>query len=287
MVNEAQTADDRRIRQLVVVGGGSAGWMAAAALANGLGLGKGGTARITLVESEEIGIVGVGEATIPPIRILNQQLGLDEAAFVAEEVDRLTDEGEATPGQVAVFYRTNSGSRALEEVFIRLGIAYKVVGGVRFYERRQVRDIVAYLRVVANPEDTVSLRRIVNVPKRAIGDRAQACVAVHSENAGISYYQALIDAAAGDVPMLNSRAVKQISGFVDFIEGLRNDFLKCRPESVQAVALVLGLLLVVLIRVRAVRRLRLGVELVLVLVLQTGRLAGSALFFSNLLLVAS
>jgi DNA helicase-2/ATP-dependent DNA helicase PcrA len=149
----------------------------------------------------------------------------DEASFIAGEIDRLTDTGEFAYSDVAVFYRTNSGSRALEEVFIRLGIAYKVVGGVRFYERREVRDIVAYLRVVANPEDTVSLRRIVNVPKRAIGDRAQACVAVHSENAGISYYQALIDAAAGKVPMLNSRAVKQISGFVDLIEGLRNDFL--------------------------------------------------------------
>ncbi|GAA2052848.1 DNA helicase PcrA [Williamsia deligens] len=149
----------------------------------------------------------------------------DEASFIAGEIDRLTDTGEFTYSDVAVFYRTNSGSRALEEVFIRLGIAYKVVGGVRFYERREVRDIVAYLRVVANPDDTVSLRRIVNVPKRAIGDRAQACVAVHSENAGISYYQALIDAAAGNVAMLNSRAVKQISGFVDLIEGLRNDFL--------------------------------------------------------------
>ncbi|MGZ8178982.1 DNA helicase PcrA [Williamsia sp. SKLECPSW1] len=149
----------------------------------------------------------------------------DEASFIAGEIDRLTDTGEFAYSDVAVFYRTNSGSRALEEVFIRLGIAYKVVGGVRFYERREVRDIVAYLRVVANPEDTVSLRRIVNVPKRAIGDRAQACVAVHSENAGISYYQALIDAAAGNVAMLNSRAVKQISGFVDLIESLRNDFL--------------------------------------------------------------
>ena len=101
----------------------------------------------------------------------------DEAAFVAEEVDRLTDEGKATPGQVAVFYRTNAQSRVFEEVFIRAGLPYKVVGGVRFYERREVRDLLAYLRLIANPGDEVSLRRILNVPRRGIGDRAEACVA--------------------------------------------------------------------------------------------------------------
>ena len=80
----------------------------------------------------------------------------DEAAFVAEEVDRLTDAGQATPGQVAVFYRTNAQSRVFEEVFIRVGLPYRVVGGVRFYERREVRDLLAYLRLIANPADEVS-----------------------------------------------------------------------------------------------------------------------------------
>src|SRR5207237_2156186 len=96
----------------------------------------------------------------------------DEAAFVADEVDRLDQEGDASPGQVAVFYRTNAQSRVFEEIFIRVGLPYKVVGGVRFYERREVRDAIAYLRAVVNPLDEVSLRRIVNVPKRGIGDRA-------------------------------------------------------------------------------------------------------------------
>ena len=100
----------------------------------------------------------------------------DEAAFVAGEVDRLTDEEGVSPSQVAVFYRTNAQSRVFEEVFIRVGLPYKVVGGVRFYERREVRDALAYLRLLANPEDTVSLRRILNVPKRGIGDRAEACL---------------------------------------------------------------------------------------------------------------
>jgi DNA helicase-2/ATP-dependent DNA helicase PcrA len=79
----------------------------------------------------------------------------DEAAFVAEEVDRLTDAGQATPGQVAVFYRTNAQSRVFEEVFIRVGLPYRVVGGVRFYERREVRDLLAYLRLISNPADEV------------------------------------------------------------------------------------------------------------------------------------
>ncbi|MEP9393999.1 UvrD-helicase domain-containing protein [Gordonia sp. VNQ95] len=154
----------------------------------------------------------------------------EEAMFIATEIERLTDHtiGGAqsnTYSDIAVFYRTNTGSRALEEVFVRHGIPYKVVGGTKFYERKEVRDVVAYLRVVANPEDSVSLRRILNTPRRGIGDRAEACVAVHSENRGISFYQALIEGAQGGVPLLNTRAVKQIGGFVDLIEGLRNDFL--------------------------------------------------------------
>ena len=115
----------------------------------------------------------------------------DEAAFVAEEVDRLTDEGEATPGQVAVFYRTNAQSRAFEEVFIRAGLPYKVVGGVRFYERREVRDLLGYLRLTANAEDEVSLRRVLNVPRRGIGERAEACVAALAQRDRICFAPAL------------------------------------------------------------------------------------------------
>ena len=77
---------------------------------------------------------------------------------------------------MAVFYRTNAQSRAFEEVFIRVGLPYRVVGGVRFYERREIRDAIAYLRAIANPADDVSVRRILNVPKRGIGDRAEAMV---------------------------------------------------------------------------------------------------------------
>ncbi|MBM7367443.1 UvrD-helicase domain-containing protein [Gordonia hydrophobica] len=154
----------------------------------------------------------------------------DEAAFIAKQIEELVDysiggSSSHTYADVAVFYRTNTGSRSLEEVFVRHGIPYKVVGGTKFYERKEVRDIVAYLRVVANPDDSVSLRRILNTPRRGIGDRAEACVAVHSENLGISFYQALVDATENRVALLNTRAVKQITGFVDLIEGLRSDFL--------------------------------------------------------------
>ncbi|OBF27693.1 ATP-dependent DNA helicase PcrA [Mycobacterium sp. ACS1612] len=145
----------------------------------------------------------------------------DEARFVAEEIDALADKGEITYNDVAVFYRTNNSSRALEEVFIRAGIPYKVVGGVRFYERREIRDIVAYLRVLDNPGDSVSMRRILNTPRRGIGDRAEACVAVYAENTGLSFNDALQAAAEGKVPMLNTRSEKCIASFVELMDDLR------------------------------------------------------------------
>ncbi len=145
----------------------------------------------------------------------------DEARFVAEEIDSLADRKEISYNDVAVFYRTNNSSRALEEVFIRAGIPYKVVGGVRFYERKEIRDIVAYLRVLDNPGDAVSMRRILNTPRRGIGDRAEACVAVYAENSGASFNDALQAAAEGRVPMLNIRSEKAIASFVQLLDGLR------------------------------------------------------------------
>ncbi len=143
----------------------------------------------------------------------------DEAAFVAEEVDRLTDAGEATPGQVAVFYRTNAQSRVFEEVFIRIGLPYRVVGGVRFYERREVRDLLAYLRLIANPADEVSLRRVLNVPKRGIGDRAEEYVAAYAARERMSFAEAL--RSPNDVPGLATRSGAAIAGFNALIDDLR------------------------------------------------------------------
>ncbi|MGB2947649.1 MAG: UvrD-helicase domain-containing protein, partial [Rhodococcus sp. (in: high G+C Gram-positive bacteria)] len=146
----------------------------------------------------------------------------DEASFVASEIDRLVDNHDVRYDEVAVFYRTNNSSRALEEIFIRLGLPYKVVGGVRFYERKEVRDMVAYLRVLSNEDDTVSMRRILNTPRRGIGDRAEACVAVHAEQRDISFSRALRDAADGKVALLNSRAQKLIGQFLELLDELRS-----------------------------------------------------------------
>jgi DNA helicase II / ATP-dependent DNA helicase PcrA len=144
----------------------------------------------------------------------------DEAAFVAEEVDRLSDEGHATPGQVAVFYRTNAQSRVFEEVFIRAGMPYKVVGGVRFYERREVRDLLGYLRLIANPADEVSLRRVLNVPRRGIGERAEECVAALAHSGRITFAAAL--GRPQDVPGLAARSTRSIEAFNALIGGLRD-----------------------------------------------------------------
>ncbi|MFF0744389.1 DNA helicase PcrA [Streptomyces sp. NPDC004111] len=143
----------------------------------------------------------------------------DEAQFVAEEIDRLTDAGDAKAGDVAVFYRTNAQSRVFEEIFIRVGLPYKVVGGVRFYERKEVRDVLAYLRVLSNPEDTVPLRRILNVPKRGIGERAEAMIDALSLRERISFPQALrrVDEAYG----MAARSANAVKRFNTLMEDLR------------------------------------------------------------------
>ncbi|MGW1836757.1 DNA helicase PcrA [Streptomyces sp. BBFR2] len=143
----------------------------------------------------------------------------DEAQFVADEIDRLTDAGDARAGDVAIFYRTNAQSRVFEEILIRVGLPYKVVGGVRFYERKEVRDILAYLRVLANPEDTVPLRRILNVPKRGIGDRAEAMIDALALREKISFPQALrrVDEAYG----MAARSANAVRRFNTLMEELR------------------------------------------------------------------
>ena len=173
----------------------------------------------------------------------------DEAAFVAQEIDRLVDggHGAASAGEirnsdVAVFYRTNSQSRVFEDVFLRVGLPYKVVGGLRFYERREVRDALAYLRVLSNPEDTVSLRRILNVPKRGIGDRAEELVAAYAERERISFAAALRTAAEPPpgpgaegastprIPALATRSQRCIAAFVRILDDL-NELVERGEET--------------------------------------------------------
>lgn len=159
----------------------------------------------------------------------------DEARWVSQEIERLGEENGVRPGQVAVFYRTNAQSRALEEAFMRAAVPYKVVGGTRFYERKEIKDALAYLRAVDNPDDTVSLRRIFNVPKRGLGQKAEATLAAHAEQYGISFGQAISDAAGRARPQtpdgqitltppvagLATRTRTQVRRFDDILEGLR------------------------------------------------------------------
>ena len=140
----------------------------------------------------------------------------DEAQFVAGEIRRLREEEQARYADAAVFYRTNAQSRSFEEVFIRTGLPYKVVGGVRFYERREVRDAIAYLRTIANRTDDVSLRRILNVPKRGIGDRAEAAVAAWAGQQGLSFGDAL--RKVDQIPGLATRSANQLRSFAGFLD---------------------------------------------------------------------
>ncbi|QGN46911.1 DNA helicase PcrA [Micromonospora sp. WMMD558] len=153
-----------------------------------------------------------------------------EADWVAREIDRLVDDGGTRPGDVAVFYRTNAQSRVFEEVFIRVGLPYKVVGGVRFYERKEVRDALAYLRAVVNDDDTVSLRRILNTPRRGIGERAEACVEALAGRDRISFGAAL--RRAKDAPGISTRAANGIAEFVALLDGARELAETGTPEEV-------------------------------------------------------
>jgi DNA helicase-2/ATP-dependent DNA helicase PcrA len=147
----------------------------------------------------------------------------DEARFISQTIDQLVDDGDATYGDIAVMYRTNNSSRVVEDVLVRSGLPYKVVGGTRFYERREIRDVVAYLKVLDNAEDTMGLRRIINTPRRGIGDRAISQVSVHAENMDLSFAGGLRAAAAGEVPGLSSRGRNAIAGFLELMDGLRED----------------------------------------------------------------
>jgi DNA helicase-2/ATP-dependent DNA helicase PcrA len=140
-----------------------------------------------------------------------------EARFVVSEIERLIDGG-ASPRDISVFYRTNAQSRALEDVLVREGIPYQVVGGVRFYERAEIKDALAYLSVISNPDDSGSLERIINVPKRGIGNTSVAKLQDYVRKNGISLYDALSEA---DAAGLTGTAKKACRAVRDLFEGLR------------------------------------------------------------------
>ena len=160
----------------------------------------------------------------------------DEARFVADEIRQLQRDGASNPGDTAIFYRTNAQSRVFEEVFMRGALPYKVVGGLRFYERREVKDLLAYLRVLANLEDEISLRRIINVPKRGIGDTSLDYVDSFASSQGISFWQGLL--RCQEATGLPARAAQSIQEFTSMISAL-NVLVeaKTRPSVIVEAAL--------------------------------------------------
>jgi DNA helicase-2/ATP-dependent DNA helicase PcrA len=147
----------------------------------------------------------------------------EEAQFVVSEVERLVEGGKARLGDCAVMYRTNAQSRALEEAFIRYGTPYKLVAGTRFYERREVKDIIAYFRVIQNPHDSVSLLRVINVPGRGIGQQSQSQLSSWAKSVGIFLYEALkliAEPKEGEErqPPFNPRISKTLAGFLELIQ---------------------------------------------------------------------
>ena len=152
----------------------------------------------------------------------------DEAAFVAEEAEKLRAGGYSFD-DVAIFYRTNAQSRVLEDVFIRVGLPYRVIGGVRFYERKEIKDVLAYARLLVNPDDDVSARRIVNLPRRGIGDRTVQAIADHAAREGLSFLEAC--RAAEQVQGLAARAVGAVGSFVDLIDGLKTSLEHDLPTA--------------------------------------------------------
>ncbi len=159
------------------------------------------------------------------INIIETYTEQEEAQFVVSEIERLVEGGKAKLGGCAVMYRTNAQSRALEEAFIRYGTPYKLVAGTRFYERREVKDIIAYLRFIQNPQDSVSLLRIINVPGRGIGQQSQSQLSSWAKSLGISQYEALKLIAEPkkneeQKPPFNSRIVKALTGFLELMQEL-------------------------------------------------------------------
>jgi DNA helicase II / ATP-dependent DNA helicase PcrA len=142
----------------------------------------------------------------------------DEAWFVAEEIRRLVEEEGFRYGDVALFYRTNAQSRVLEDVFMRAGLAYKIVGGVRFYQRKEIKDVFAYLRAVVNPNDTVSIRRVINTPRRGIGEATVAAIEGYAATEEIPFLEAA--RRAGEIATLGQRAKGAVAVFIGVVDAL-------------------------------------------------------------------
>jgi DNA helicase-2/ATP-dependent DNA helicase PcrA len=158
--------------------------------------------------------LGTGE----PVHVRELQDEHEEGRYVASEIERLADEGTSRK-EIAVFYRTNAQSRVLEDTLVRFGVSYQVIGGTRFYERAEIKDALAYLTLLVNPQDTVSFARIVNTPKRGIGQTSQGRIVSHANTVGMSVWDTAV--IPEDIPGLGSAAVKAVDAFMSVMERLR------------------------------------------------------------------
>ncbi len=157
---------------------------------------------------------------------------VDESQYVANELSRLHDGGDYRWGEMAVFYRTNAQSRVLEEYLMRVGIPYKVIGGTRFYDRKEVKDAIAYLKCVANPSDEVSLKRILNTPKRGIGDTSVAKIDAFAQLHGYTFFQALERA---DDAGVSGTAVRGIASFLQLHQSFVLELDKGPAPTLEAI----------------------------------------------------
>jgi len=156
-----------------------------------------------------------------PITVAETYTEQEEAQFVVNEVDSLTSQGLFKPGDCAVMYRTNAQSRAIEEAFVRYGMPYKLVGATRFYERREIKDVIAYLKLIHNPYDSVSLSRIINVPPRGIGSRTMEELSRWAKARSLPIYAALqMVADAGEKSPLNPRTSRALINFLTMLNEL-------------------------------------------------------------------
>ncbi len=144
----------------------------------------------------------------------------DEARYIADEIQSLVASKKDRLGDVAVLYRTNAQSRILEEVLLNRGISYKIVGGVRFYERKEIKDVLAYLRFIYNPDDSSSLSRIINVPRRGIGELTMNKVEATAASMGVSLFKAIKAEVESEDSLLSSRAKKVLGDFLHTAEEL-------------------------------------------------------------------
>ena len=164
----------------------------------------------------------------------------EEGEFIASEVTRLAAAGRRF-GDVAIMYRTNAQSRAIEDALMRHRIAYRLIGGVRFYQRREIKDLVAYLRLIHNPQDEASLLRVINVPNRAIGDKTVERLRDHAAANGGTLWDACERAATiGGIAGLSGRSLAAVQTFVQIIEGLRSQREEPLPLLLDAVLKATG-----------------------------------------------